>query len=84
LFLASHVPLNQGIHVHLFKQDEALAAKAKGLHGFVLIDGFSQAGHEERCERQGLSGFRLVLPQERTRPGHIDFQQAMHDGRVLV
>src|SRR5438105_6700529 len=61
LFLASHVTLNRGIYVHLIKQDEALAAFAIGLHGFVLIDGLCQAGDEERRERQGLSSDRFVL-----------------------
>src|SRR6266536_4707590 len=50
LFLASHLMLNRGIHVHLLKQDEALAALATCLHGFVLIHGFCQAGNEERRE----------------------------------
>ena len=79
-FLASHVTLNIGQHVHLLKQDEALPALAKRLHGFVLLDGFRQAGNEERRERQGLPSFCFVLPQVSARPGHIDFEQAMDHG----
>src|SRR5439155_24780315 len=52
-------------------------------HGFVLIDGFCQAGNEERRERQGLSSDRFVLPEVSARPGHIDFEQAMDHGLVL-
>src|SRR5712692_84927 len=83
LFLASHVMLNREIHVHLIKQDEALAAFAIGLHGFVLSDGLCQAGSEERRERQGLPSLRLVLSEVSARPGHIDFEQAMDHGLVL-
>ena len=83
VFLASHVMLNREIHVHLLKHDEALAAKASGLHGFVLIDGFCQASCEERRERQGLLSIRLMLSQASARPGHIDFKQAMDHGLVL-
>src|SRR6266496_4042123 len=50
LFLTSHLMLNRGIHVHLLKQDEVLAALATGLHGFVLIHCFCQTGNEERRE----------------------------------
>jgi hypothetical protein len=83
LRMSSHVTLNWGIHVHIIKKDEMLPALAQCLHGFVLIDGFSQARRDERCERQGLPGFRFVISQERTRPGHIDFDQAMDRGRAL-
>src|SRR5438034_3209780 len=83
LLLASHVTLNLDHHIHIIKQDEILPAFATCLHGFVLIDCFSQARREERRERQGLPGFRLVFPQKRARPGHIDFEQAMDDGLAL-
>src|SRR6266700_3724038 len=83
LFLTSHLMLNRGIHVYLLKQDEVLAAFATGLHRFVLIDGFCQAGNEERRERQGLSSDRFVLPEVSACPGHIDFEQAMDHGLVL-
>jgi len=83
LRMSSHVALNLGHHIHIIKQNEVLAAFATCLHGFVLIDGFSQARREERHERQRLPGFRLVFPQKRARPGHIDFDQAMDDGRAL-
>src|SRR6266699_151751 len=73
LLLASHVTLNRGRHVHFIKQDKVLPAFIICLHGFVLIDRFSQARRDECRERQGLSGVRFVLPQERARSGHIDF-----------
>src|SRR2546428_2614010 len=50
LFLTSHLMLNRGIHVHLIKQDETLAAFAIGLHCFMFVNGFCQAGNEERRE----------------------------------
>jgi hypothetical protein len=50
LLLASHIMLNREMHVYILKQDEVLAAFATGLHGFVLIHGFCQAGREERRE----------------------------------
>jgi len=81
--VSSHVTLNLGHHIHLIKQDEMRAVLATCLHGFVLIDGFSQAGNKERRERQGLPGVRLVFPQKRACPGHIDFEQAMDDELAL-
>src|SRR5213080_238047 len=83
LLLASHVMLNRKIDVYLIKQDDALAAKASGLHRFVLIDGLCQTGSEERRERKGLPRFRFMVPQERTCPGYVDFEQAMDHGLVL-
>ena len=56
MFLTSHVTLNRGIHVHILKQNEALATFAIGLHSFVLLDGFCHAGNDESCGRQGLPG----------------------------
>jgi hypothetical protein len=82
-FLAGHVALNIGQYVHLIKQDEVFAAKAKCLHGFVLIDGFRHAGNEERREREGLPGFRSMVPQVSASPTHIDFEQAMNHGLVV-
>jgi len=81
--LASHIALNRGRHIHIIKQDEVLAAFATCLHGFVLTHCLSQAGNDERRERQGLPSFRFLVPQERARPGHIDFDQAMNHGLVL-
>src|ERR1700693_5265479 len=83
LRISSHVTLNRGIHIHLIKHDEVFPAFAIGLHGFVLIDGFCQAGSEERRERQGLPSGRFMLSEARARPGHIDFEQAMDHGLVL-
>ena len=60
-----------------------LAAFATCLHSFVLLDGFCQAGNEERRERQGLSGVRFLVPEVSARPAHIDFDQAMDHGRVV-
>jgi len=64
LFLASLVTLNIGQHVHILKQDEVLPAKAYGLHGLMLIDGFSHAGNDERCERRAASIKRLAFEYE--------------------
>src|SRR6266487_129914 len=83
LFLACHVMLNRKIDVHILKQYDVLAAKAYGLHGFVLIDSFCQAGRKECRERQGLPSGRLVLSEVSACPGHIDFEQAMDHRFVL-
>jgi hypothetical protein len=71
--------LNLSVHIHILKEDELIPAFAIRLHGFVLIDGFCQAGNEECRERQGLPSFCFVLPQASARLGHIDFKQTMAD-----
>jgi len=48
--------------------------------GFAFIDRSRQTSDDERRERQGLPGFRFVVPQVSARPGHIDFEQAMDHG----
>jgi hypothetical protein len=60
-----------------------LPALATRMQGFVLINGVCQTGDDERRERQGLPGFRLVFPQKLASPGHIDFDQAMDHGLAL-
>src|SRR6266702_773519 len=80
LLLASYVALDRGRHVALIKQAEVLATFATCLQGVVLIDRSRHTGGDERREREGLPRFRFVIPQERARPGHIDFEQAMDHG----
>jgi hypothetical protein len=81
--LAIHVTLNLGVHVHILKEDKLIPTFAIRLHGFALIDRFCQAGNDERRERQGLPGFRFVLPKVSACPGYIDFEQAMDHGHAL-
>src|SRR6266849_3476893 len=83
LLLPCHFALNRDRYVHLIKQDEMLPAFATRMQRFVLIDCFSHTNNDEHRERQGLSGFRLVVPQELASPGHIDFDQAMDHGLAL-
>ena len=83
LRVSSHVTLNERRHIHLLKQDKVLAASPIRVQGFVLIHRVCHTSDDERCERQRFSGPGLVLPQERARPGHIDFEQVMNHGRAL-
>jgi len=83
LLLAMHFMLNLCVHIHILKEDELIPAFAIGLHGFVLIDGFGQAGNEECRERQGLPSCCLVLPKVSAHPGHIDFEQTMNHRHAL-
>jgi hypothetical protein len=52
----SQFMLNLCVHIHILKEDELIPAFAIRLHGFVLIDGFCQAGNEEcRGTRRGVT-----------------------------
>ena len=56
------------------------AAFATRMQGFAFIDRSRQTSDDERRERQGLPGFRFVVPKVSAHPGHIDFEQAMDHG----